>query len=213
MPIIPAKLASLMEEKVDAKMSPLGARPLAQDNPAYFKQMMNALGVATATATSGVLQFTPTATPIPIPPDSGPFTDTGLLFDDKAFAEKLYTKLRDAALPMGSTHGPYPPGPKDSGRFLLAQCEGLGAAIKEHYKDATLLSLKTASAPAKIPAGNFYGIVPSAIVGLAMGLAPTLQGPFFPQYVLIYAATYAEIIHTKTTSLNSSSCAVSGTVS
>jgi hypothetical protein len=189
-----------MQNEVNQRIQGLaGSGPLAQAKPAYFKEMMTAIGTGTVQGTQGQLTFVSTAPPPPVP--TPPTVGTGLKFDNEYFAKQLYSKLRTLgqAVSGKTLHDPYPPGKGNSGEFLQAICEGLGVAIKKHYSEAALLTApQTGLAPVTI--SSFSGLVPVSISGLIMGLAPTLKGPFFPQFALAYATVYTITIHTKTQS-------------
>ena len=92
MPLIGPTLSTLMEKEVGDRMEGIsGTSPLSQDNPAFFKQMMLALGTGTVLETTGKLQFLPTPPPPPVP--TPPFAAPGLKFDADYFSEQLLSLI------------------------------------------------------------------------------------------------------------------------
>ena len=205
MPVSPAALAALVQTSVNSRMSAVsGYAPLAQKNPAYFIQMCTAIGSGIILG-SPVIGFTTSDIGFSgTPPIPGVGSGVGIVTDPTFLIEDLYTRIREYVISQfGKTsHDPYPPGPTNSGQYLKALCEGINDAILAYYPTAwTLVSAHPLvyAGSGSIAAGNFTGVVPTAIQSQIISLSPTLQGSFWPKLAQAIGESYSALIEQHST--------------
>jgi hypothetical protein len=206
MPANGAVLGSLIQTNVNSKMTALsfGAAPLGQPNPSYFIAFCNAIGTGIANGGPVINFITNDSGLKGSPPVSGIGSGTGIVVDDSFFAQDLYIRTRAAIITQfgATSHQAYPPTPGNSGELLKALCEGIALSVKLHYSTAWIL---TSTHPAVysgngiINAGQFSGLIATAIEGAIMSAGPTMLGSFFPTLAKAISESYVETIHNHST--------------
>lgn len=205
MPAVPAALAALVLSNVDSRMAAVnGFSPLAAQNPSYFTAMCMAIGKGVIQG-GPVISFTTVDTGLMgIPPVPGVGAGVGITTDPSFFIQDLYTRARGYVIAdFGKTsHDPFPPGPTNSGQYLLALCKGINDAIMTYYPTAwTLVSAHPTiyQGVGLITNGNFSGLSASAIKSTIVGLAPQLVGPFWPRLAQAVSESYVALIQQHST--------------
>lgn len=204
MPAVPAALAALVQSNINTRMMALGAKPLAQKNPAFFIEMCTAIGSGIILGAPAIAFTTSDTGMMGVPPIPGAGVGVGIVTDPTFFIEDLYTRLRGYVIAdFGQTsHDPYPPGPKNSGQYLLAICNGINDAFLSYYPTAwALVSAHPLiyAGSGTIADGNFSGLVATAIQSTIQGLAPTLVGKFWPRIAQGIAESYTALIEQHST--------------
>lgn len=197
-PALGALIQTNMDSRFGAVMS-RGIHPLAQKNPHYFLEMCMAIGTGIITG-GPVINFTTQDTGnegSPLVPGTG--NGVGIVTDPSFFVQDLYTRLRGYIIAdFGrTTHDAFPPGPKNSGQYLLAMCEGINDSILAYYPTAwTLVSAhpQIYTGTGLILDGHFSGLVASAIQGAIIAGAPDFIGRFWPRLAQGVSESYVLLI-------------------
>lgn len=206
MPAVGPALGALIMNKVDANMKAIaGFSPLSQKNPSYFIAKCMAIGNGIALGAPTISFVTKDTGQAGAPPIPGTGTGVGIIVDSDWYTKELYTRLRASAIEdFGSTtHGPYPPPPDDSGKYLEAMCKGISEAVKQHFATAWIL---TSAHPivyagiGNIGNGDFAGVVPTKISTLIQTQAPQLRGRFWPKFCKIVGEVHSQAIMQHSTS-------------
>lgn len=200
-----ATLSSLVLTKVDTRMAAVqGVHPLDQVHPFYYTTMCTAIGTGIIQA-GPVISFVTADSGLKGSPSvPGIGNGTGIITDPTFFVQDLYTRTRGYIIAdFGrTTHDVYPPGPKNSGQYLLALCLGINDAILAYYPTAwTLVSSHPTiyTGTGIVNNGNFSGLVATAIKSTIVGLAPTFIGPFWPRLAQAISESYVALIHQHST--------------
>ncbi len=205
MPVVGSVLANLIQTNVDSRMAAIAGRhPLAQENPAFYIEMCQAIGLGIALGaptvefTSSDVGFT-AAPPIP-----GVGAGVGIVTDPTFFIEDLYTRTRNYVIAdFGSTkHDPYPPEPGNSGEYLKALCEGINDSFLSYYPTAWILTSVDPliyAGSGTINNGDFTGLVAPTIQTQIMSGAPNFLGKFWPRLAQAISESYVALIEQNST--------------
>lgn len=200
MPASGSALAALVQSDVDTRMAAVrGIHPLGQKNPSYFIAMCQAIGLGIINGGPVIAFITSDSGNQGVPPVPGVGAGVGIITDPTFFIQDMYTRVRGYIMAdFGKTsHDPFPPGPTNSGQFLLALATGINDAIMTYYPTAwTLVSAhpQIYSGTGTISNGQFSGLSPSAIGSLIQSGAPTLKGKFWPRLAQAVAESYVALI-------------------
>lgn len=207
MPASGSALAALIQSDVDTRMAAVrGFHPLGQKNPSYYIEMCTAIGMGIVTG-GPVIAFTTNDTGNQgAPPITGTGVGVGIITDPSFFIQDAYTRIRGyIQADFGrSLHDPFPPGPTNSGQFLLALVTGINDAIMTYYPTAwTLASThpQIYSGTGQINNGQFSGLSATAIAGLIVSLAPRFHGRFWPRLAQGIAESYVALIQQHSTGM------------
>jgi hypothetical protein len=204
MPIVPAVLGQLIQQKVDANVRASANvqgydGPLSQQNPTYFIQMCQAIATGMAQGTP-VITFTSTDSGLMgAPPIPGVGSGLGIVVDVQQTSQLMYTQVREAGLELfGKTENdPWPPAPDNSGRFLKALTDGIAQAMQEHFATCWILASVDPTIYAGsgfVNPGQFSGVVPSQVASAILQATPQLATPGWTQFVTALSTAYAESI-------------------
>lgn len=205
MPVVGSVLANLIQVNIDSRMAAIaGHHPLAQENPAFFIEMCQAIGLGVAMG-GPVVSFTSSDTGfMGVPPRPGVGSGVGIITDPTFFIEDLYTRVRNYVIAdFGSTkHDPYPPGPGNSGQYLQALCEGINDSFSSYYPTAWILASVDPTIYAgsgTINDGNFTGLVAPTIQTQIIASAPNFLGKFWPRLAQAISESYVALIEQHST--------------
>jgi hypothetical protein len=193
-------LAALVQADVDTRMAAVrGFHPLGQKNPSYYIEMCQAIGMGIING-GPVISFTTNDTGNQgAPLVAGTGAGVGIIVDPTFFIQDMYTRVRGFIIAdFGRTsHDTFPPGPTNSGQFLLALAKGINDAIMTYYPTAwTLVSAhpQIYMGTGLINNGQFSGLSSGAIKSVIQGLAPRLKGRFWPRLAQGIAESYVALI-------------------
>lgn len=200
MPVSGSALSALIQSNVDSRMAAVeGFHPLLQRNPHFYIELCNAIGNGIING-GPVIDFTTNDTGVegsPLVPGVG--SGIGIVTDPTFFIQDAYTRIRNYVIAdFGRTlHDPYPPGPKNSGRFLLALVTGINDAFLAYYPTAwTLASThpQIYRGTGIINDGQFFGLSASTIQSTIIAGAPDFRGRFWPRLAQAIAESYVALI-------------------
>jgi hypothetical protein len=208
MPVIPPALLSLVKANIASAFR--AANPKCNPTSAEFLQFCQAIAFGLA-AGSPTIAFTTVdqggwgglIVPVPIPAP-GVGTGVGIIVDAADMDKRIYTAIYEkvkAKIP-NSTHEPYPPSDKNTGKFLQAISKGVADAVKTHFATCWILTSvhpMVSLGTGKVQPGNFMGLVPAAVKSQIMGLAPGMAGEMWPDFAEGIAKGYCESIMQKAT--------------
>lgn len=202
MPVSGSALAELIKTNVDNRMAAVlgrGIHPLDQHNPFYYIEFCDAIGEGIV-AGGPVIDFTTNDTGYKGDPlVEGIGAGIGIVTDPTWFIQDLYTRIRNYVIAdFGRTvNEPYPPGPTNSGQYLLALCEGINDSFLEYYPTAwTLASTHPMiyQGIGIINDGQFSGLSAIAIQASIESFAPDLRGRFWPRIAQAISESYVLLI-------------------
>jgi len=198
-------LAALIQTNVDARMAAVSnIHPLSQGDPSYYTEMCQAIGLGIINGGPIITFTTSDSGNKGSPPVTGTGSGIGIITDSSFFIQDAYTRIRGyIQADFGvTTHDPFPPGPTNSGRFLLALVTGINDAFMSYYPTAwTLVSThpQIYSGVGQINNGQFSGLSASAIKSLIVAGAPRLKGKFWPRLAQAIAESYVLLIEQHST--------------
>lgn len=200
-------LASLIQADVDSRMAAVhGYHPLQQRNPHYYIELCHAIGTGIING-GPVISFTTDDTgQAGSPLVEGTGAGIGIITDPTFFVQDLYTRIRNYVIQdFGRTlHEPYLPGPGNSGRYLLALCQGINDAILSYYPTAwTLASThpQIYQGTGIINDGQFSGLSAPAIQADIIAGAPDFIGRFWPRLAQAISESYVLLIEQHSTGM------------
>jgi len=186
-------LAALVKTNVNTRMTAVsGHAPLSQNNPSYYIEFANAIGMGLVSG-GPVIEFTTNDTGnqgSPLVPGVG--AGIGIVTDPTFFVEDFGKTSHDA----------YPPSTGNSGEYLLALCEGINDSILTYYPLAwTLVSAhpEIYMGTGIISDGQFSGLIATAIQAAIVSGAPNFVGVFWPRLAQAIAESYVALIEERST--------------
>lgn len=221
--VLAQELISRMDQKFKALANYGG--PLAQQDNSYYLEYCNAIGKGIVLG-SPVIQFVTKDTGfMGAPFRVGTGVGLGIIVDKDYFTKKLYNEIRDRAIAEhGSTNhpawcdeydavnDPFNPLPADHcslqanqynpRNFLTAMCEAVSETVTEHYAAFRILASTHPTIYAgesEIEEGGYLGIDPNSVASSIQGLAPRMQGVFWPSICQAIGAAYTDAIHNHST--------------
>lgn len=200
-------LAALVKSDVNARMQAIrGYAPLQQRNPRYYIEFADAIGMGIITG-NPVIDFTTNDTGNQGSPlVQGIGAGIGIVIDYNFFVQDLYTRIRTYVIEdfNRTLHEPYPPGPGNSGQYLLALCQGIADAISTYYPTAwTLASThpQIYMGTGIITDGQFSGLSAPSIQAAIQSGAPNFIGRFWPRLAQAISESYVELIENHSTGM------------
>lgn len=200
-------LAALVQSNVDTRMAAVrGIHPLGQKNPSYYIEMCSAIGNGIITGGPAISFISADSGNQGAPLIAGTGAGIGIITDPSFFVQDLYTRIRGyiQADFQRTLHDPFPPGPTNSGQFLLALCNGINDAFLAYYPTAwTLVSThpQIYTGAGLINNGNFSGLSAGAIGSTIHGLAPRFIGKFWPRIAQAVGESYVALIEQHSTGM------------